>query len=531
MSTIYTSIGSISGLSSIYLKQTGGTVTGTIDMGANRLQTTYSATASNDVINKYYLDTTLPNYVGINGTTYIGACDLSNTTTAAYFSLNNNVGASLFKVINSGIITMTQPQTSRAPTTGNDLINLTYFNNNIIQRTGTTTGINNIVQINPGGSTQVQTNTGTYLMLLDNTGDIFFNSKAGRTTLFSNNEDPIIYMTTQTTSFKLMEFVGQGITRGLKFSYNTQNYIYNNGTDGTGTNSNLFISAWSGVGFKSEYTGDTSSWSNTRTGDWFMRGALNVNTIYGYSNGTNYIALSKDKGTGNGLYNWIRCSSSAGNELGPSSWGKNYTVFSSQVVGANTGGLGISSDGGSSMIASLTPGSSWQPLYIGGNPIYACHNGPTVSTTNGGGWSNVSDEKIKKNIKPLSTLKSLNKILSLKTIVYNRISNAPMFDNDNNIPLIGFVAQEVEKVTPYACNKIHCKEDGELLGVSYQDLFIHNIGASQEIYKIIQQQNTVIQQQQNLIINLQNQIDVINQNMLSHNNLLSKIVDALNKLN
>ena len=99
----------------------------------------------------------------------------------------------------------------------------------------------------------------------------------------------------------------------------------------------------------------------------------------------------------------------------------------------------------------------------------------------------LSDESLKSNIKDLDIIKSLTFVLSLeaKSFIYNQRES------------IGFIAQEEQQL-----NK-HCvissklaqekgKEHKNLLSLSYNDLFIHNINAMKGLVEIIEAQHNKI---------------------------------------
>jgi hypothetical protein len=56
---------------------------------------------------------------------------------------------------------------------------------------------------------------------------------------------------------------------------------------------------------------------------------------------------------------------------------------------------------------------------------------------------------------------------------------------------IGFISQEVEEINPLSTIELPHKTDPSgntimKLSLNYNDLFIHNIGATQELYKMIE---------------------------------------------
>jgi len=113
-----------------------------------------------------------------------------------------------------------------------------------------------------------------------------------------------------------------------------------------------------------------------------------------------------------------------------------------------------------------------------------------------GGFAHTSDKTTKQNIKNLNTKKSLDKILKLRPVNYQYIQ-------DPSSQRIGFISQEVEEINPLSTVELpHTKDTSgntiNKLSLNYQDLFIHNIGATQELYKMIQvlqEQVTTLQEQ------------------------------------
>jgi hypothetical protein len=80
---------------------------------------------------------------------------------------------------------------------------------------------------------------------------------------------------------------------------------------------------------------------------------------------------------------------------------------------------------------------------------------------------------LKSNISKLNPQKSLEKILKTELVHYN------LADETTDNVSVGVVAQQVKEVVP-GC--VLTNDDG-MLSVRYQDLFIHGLGAIQEIAK------------------------------------------------
>lgn len=136
-----------------------------------------------------------------------------------------------------------------------------------------------------------------------------------------------------------------------------------------------------------------------------------------------------------------------------------------------------------------------------------------------GGWTNISDEREKENIKDLDTNHSLQKILACSPKHFNR----KIYDNETPTPeetknkvCVGLIAQDVLKFNPGSVDTWKNEnimptenDDGTRYSLNYHDFTIHLIGAVKEQNKIIndlQQQITAMQSQINL---LQSQIETI----------------------
>jgi Chaperone of endosialidase/Phage T4 tail fibre len=165
--------------------------------------------------------------------------------------------------------------------------------------------------------------------------------------------------------------------------------------------------------------------------------------------------------------------------------------------GSQTGGL-FTGYGyyGAGYTTCLAPGLAWQNYVISANNIY-CQTGGylNVYCFNGGaGWITVSDMREKEDIQDLNTSKSLQRILALKPKHYKRKhyeSGVPVDEEIRNMRHVGFLAQEVQEINPHCishfCNdKVKSDEDdGDRMGVNYNDINIHLVGAVQEQQKTI----------------------------------------------
>ena len=154
--------------------------------------------------------------------------------------------------------------------------------------------------------------------------------------------------------------------------------------------------------------------------------------------------------------------------------------------------------------------SCWNFYSMGSSQTTAvCYNTIYI-----GGFANTSDRTTKQNIKTLNTQNSLNKILNVRPVNFQYIQQP-------NDQLIGFISQEVQELSPLATHMHHhtwCDKtdaSGNIiydasgnalqdniykLSLNYNDIFVHNVGATQEIYKMVIEQDQRIQNLENRTI-------------------------------
>ena len=90
----------------------------------------------------------------------------------------------------------------------------------------------------------------------------------------------------------------------------------------------------------------------------------------------------------------------------------------------------------------------------------------------------------------------------------NKISELSIYTVDvPNDDRIGVISQEIEKITPKATMMLPHKKDASgnsifKKAVNYNDLFVHNIGATQEIYKLVLDLQNQIKELKDEITNL-----------------------------
>ncbi|HVX25482.1 MAG TPA: tail fiber domain-containing protein [Parafilimonas sp.] len=218
-----------------------------------------------------------------------------------------------------------------------------------------------------------------------------------------------------------------------------------------------------------------------------------------------------------------------------------YEALYSNVNGYNLTGLGtftnVSTDGLTNSTAvgvSATITASNQ-VRIGASDI--------SSIGGWANWSNVSDGRIKKNIK--ENVPGLIFINKLKPVTYNldldaadKIIRVPQIKDASGKPVpktqaeldarkakgeilyTGFVAQEVEKVAKslnYDFSGIDAaKNDKDLYGLRYADFVVPLVKAVQELSKMNDEKDSAIQQQNIKINNLQNEIDELKTMIVSN---------------
>ena len=197
-----------------------------------------------------------------------------------------------------------------------------------------------------------------------------------------------------------------------------------------------------------------------------------------------------------------------------------YNTYNANGWDPGTAGLVITSNNSA---AYSSPGSGFNNYYAtcfisnSGTQNYSCWNFYSLSSANttaiaystiyNGGFAHTSDGTTKQNIKILNTKNSLNKIINIRPVNYQYIQRP---DEQR----IGFISQEVEQFSPLATTYMHHtwtdktdssgnliydasgnpeKEDVFKQALNYNDIFVHNVGAVQEIYKLVMQQQATIE--------------------------------------
>ncbi len=242
--------------------------------------------------------------------------------------------------------------------------------------------------------------------------------------------------------------------------------------------------------------------------------------------GRNYIYMGRDMGVGWGTSRVITCErlgcyntdpymlfgfgggNTSANLSNTGAWtaaANAMLITQTSTQGANSAALcmGITNE---TVITSLAPGLLWVNMSINASQITARFNGSVCSTTNAGGWANVSDAREKEDIQPLNTEKSLRRVLALRGKNYRRRFDpnapTPVADAIKQRRYIGFLAQDVMESNPHClhtwCNDdAKCDDDdGTRYALSYDDYIVHLVGAVQEQQKQIetlQERNKVLE--------------------------------------
>ena len=175
----------------------------------------------------------------------------------------------------------------------------------------------------------------------------------------------------------------------------------------------------------------------------------------------------------------------------PSAWslGTGLLITSdSGTIGTTSTGLCLShSTTGYCWMSSLTPSIAWRDLVLGAATTYVQFYGSTGAYMNPGGWTNVSDRRYKREIRPIKTGRSLERVLKARPVQYKRIykENQLVPETTKEFVHIGLIAQECQEINPH-CVSEHTVYEGEekteetRLGITYNDWILHLIGSVQE---------------------------------------------------
>jgi hypothetical protein len=182
----------------------------------------------------------------------------------------------------------------------------------------------------------------------------------------------------------------------------------------------------------------------------------------------------------------------------PTNWG-DYAFFvgggggpgSPSAFNNQSSGLGIGYDNqynpGHVRLMALQPNIQWKEMHYGAHihvfwtfGIYLC------GYVNSGGFVSLSDGRAKRDVRPIKTARSLERILRARPVTYRRITQEDdkmIPDRERLLNHIGLIAQEVREFNPHAVDDSATNEKQEYLGIRYNDFVIHLIGAVQELHK------------------------------------------------
>jgi len=217
-------------------------------------------------------------------------------------------------------------------------------------------------------------------------------------------------------------------------------------------------------------------------------------------------------------------------------YGNYHVLTNSSSCTGTTAGLGMW--GGSTCgLVALAPQVQWLGMYISGGAIYTYIQNTLGAYLSTGGWVNVSDERCKRDIKPLKTTRSLERVLNVKTYTYKRIckptEHGGLDEKISEKPLVGFIAQEVQSSNPHCLDTWidRDEKDEERFGINYNDYVVHLVGAVQEQNKTIQEQDKVIQSLSAQSVEQATTIKTLQTDIATLYQSLTQVINTLNSLN
>jgi len=286
----------------------------------------------------------------------------------------------------------------------------------------------------------------------------------------------------------------------------------------TGGN-NTFVGNGAGYSFPNENAGVRNTYIGQAVGSFTNTGSYNVmlgfnagylnyegseNTFIGYDAGRNI-----HEGSGNIFI---------GHEAGKSQDGVSDRLFISNwddltplIYGdfnldrlSFNGNVGINRNPYSSVSLSVSPAGLAYGIYVdAGSSIYSAYFNGSVYTT---GIYDTSDEKFKKNIKPVS--QALKQLSNLNAVYYYWKTDEFPERKFTERKQLGFIAQQVEKSYPELV-----KQDAEgNRAINYSKFAPILVEAIKEQQQMIQEQEIKINKQQSQIDMLIKQIENLNKN-------------------
>jgi hypothetical protein len=133
-----------------------------------------------------------------------------------------------------------------------------------------------------------------------------------------------------------------------------------------------------------------------------------------------------------------------------------------------------------------------------GNDLGFYYNGVYAADIN----KTASDQRIKDDIRPLNRDHSLAKIINMNLYSF-------VFKDRPRRRAIGALAQEMLHINPHCVGQVPYRTDSDdlIYNMSYTDMFVHNIAATQCLYQQLEQQKTKMQEQNRLLTQQQTQIN------------------------
>ncbi len=159
----------------------------------------------------------------------------------------------------------------------------------------------------------------------------------------------------------------------------------------------------------------------------------NFHTMWDFNNAGDAIARAQSLNAANGSRGWFGITNYSGTALAANG-----------LMGLAINGVGTAA--GVEGFANSADGTGVLGGYVGGGLGWAIFANGWAGGTQA--WQNVSDKRLKKNIKTLDG--SLSKIMQLRGVEYNfDKTNYPDVNLDTETKQLGFVAQEVEDIFPH----------------------------------------------------------------------------------
>ena len=305
-------------------------------------------------------------------------------------------------------------------------------------------------------------------------GAVYSNTAIGMQALFSNT------------------LGGQNTANGYKTLYSNIRGSYNTANGYQALYSNTYGDTNTAVGYHSLFS-NTLGGQNTANGFESLSenttgrkntasgvSSLSYNTTGNSNTASGFEALSSNlTGSSNAA---IGTGSLLNNTNGSLNTAMGDSALVTNTTGRQNTALGYAADVSSAALTNATA--------IGYGASVAASNtiqlGNTNVTTIGGqvSWTAASDIRLKKNI--TNTKYGLATVLKLRAVDYNLISN--------NLPQVGFIAQEVKKLVPeVVTGKEGDLKKGEILGITYANLVPVLARAIQEQQKEIDELKKLVE--------------------------------------